>query len=131
MNISRRRFLFLTTGAATLAATDCGALAASPEQLIDAGPVGRYAAEGVYSDFRDLGFFLVRRDGKLSALSSFCTHRKCKLKPEPDRSFYCKCHGSTFTPTGHVTQGPAKRDLPTLATSVSASGHLLVQVPAT
>ena len=131
MNIDRRQFLFLTTSTAALAATGGLALAdgGGGERVVDAGPVGNFAADGVYDAFRTQGFFVIRKGGKLSALSSICTHKKFQLKAEPDCSFYCKRHGSTFDPNGHVTQGPAKRDLPQLVTSVNGAGHLLVTVP--
>ena len=98
------------------------------ERVVDAGPAGNYAAAGVYGNFRDQGFFVVRKGEQLFALSAFCTHRKCKLLAEPNRSFYCKCHGSTFDPAGKVTLGPAKRDLPVLPASVNEQGQLLVTV---
>ena len=129
MSMNRRQFLILTTGAAALAASDGRGLAAGGS-VIDAGPVSNFAADGVYSNFRALGFFVIRKGEKLTALSSLCTHRKVQLTAEHDCSFYCKRHGSTFDPTGHVTKGPAKRDLPPLATTVNGAGHLLVTVPA-
>ena len=134
MSLNRRQFLILTTATAACAATGCLAMAdspgaAGPGQVIDAGPVATFAADGVYANFRDVGFFVIRKGGKLFALSAICTHRKVTLKAEPDCTFYCKRHGSTFDPTGHVTHGPAKRDLPVLATSVNGAGHLLVTVP--
>ncbi|MGB8370479.1 MAG: Rieske (2Fe-2S) protein [Verrucomicrobiia bacterium] len=135
MNINRRQFLILT--AATVA-TGCRALddgnrsiAAHRERVVDVGPVGNYAADGVYNNFRDQGFFVIRNGEKLFALSAICTHRKCKLIGEPDHSFYCKCHGSTFDPGGKVTLGPAKRDLPILPVFVNEKGQLLVTVSAT
>ncbi len=97
-------------------------------KVVDAGPVGAYARDGVYDAYRSLGFFVIRRGGELFALSSICTHRQVPLKAEPDHTFYCRRHGSTFDANGHVTKEPAKRDLPRLTTSVSAAGHLLVQV---
>jgi Rieske Fe-S protein len=127
MSMNRRQFLMMTTAA--VAATDCLAFAGDG-QVIDAGPVGNYAADGVYDAYRDLGFFVIRKGEKLSAISSICTHRKAKLTARPDCSFYCKRHGSTFDPTGHVTKGPAGRDLPVLAMTVNGAGHLLVTVPA-
>ena len=78
--------------------------------------------------FRDQGFFVIRNGEKLIALSAICTHRKCRLFAEPNRSFYCKCHGSTFDPAGKVTSGPAKRDLPILPVFVNEKGQLLVTV---
>jgi Rieske Fe-S protein len=131
MSINRRQFLFLTTAAAAFAVTENLALASDggAGQLIDAGPVANFAKDGVYDAYRSLGFFVIRKEGKLSALSSICTHRKVQLKAESDCSFYCKKHGSTFDPNGHVTKGPAKQNLPVLVTSVNEAGHLLVSVP--
>ena len=129
MSISRREFLNLAAATAAYAAANRLSTGDEGGELIDAGPVGNFAADGVYSSFRSLGFFVIRRGGKLTALSSICTHRKVQVTAEHDCSFYCKRHGSTFDPTGHVTKGPAKRDLPVLTTSVSAAGHLLVRMP--
>jgi len=132
--MKRRDFLLL--GAAAAACAGCqgmgaGGGAAAPageRQTYDAGPASSYSADGVYANFRDLGFFVVRRGEKLEALSSICTHRRCKLTAESDDTFYCHCHGSTFDPDGKVTDGPAKRDLPLLPVATNAAGHLLVTV---
>ena len=130
MMIKRRDFLLL----ATTFVSGCGSteqIANRPsggERVVNAGPASNYAAEGVYAAFRSQGFFIVRRDGKLFALSAICTHKKCPLKSQPDHSFYCPCHGSTFDPEGHVTLGPAERDLPVCATAVDERGQLLVTV---
>jgi nitrite reductase/ring-hydroxylating ferredoxin subunit len=126
--IDRRRFLALVT--AGLAMAQKSAAAAAPKgHLIDAGPANLYAADGIYDKFRDQGFFLVRANGKLVALSSYCTHRICKVNAQKDHTFLCKCHGSTFTEEGKVTEGPAKRDLPILPLTTS-NGHLLVDISA-
>ncbi len=130
--MNRRDFILVSVAAA--AAAGCqgvggGGPGTGALQTFDAGPAANYAADGVYPNFRDLGFFIVRRGKTLEALSSFCTHRRCKLAAEPDRSFYCHCHGSTFDPDGKVTEGPAKRDLPVLASSINEAGHMMVQVP--
>jgi Rieske Fe-S protein len=101
---------------------------AAKSKTVDAGLASSYAADGVYEGFRFHGFFLVRRGGKLMAISSICTHRVCKLTAEPDRSFYCDCHGSTFDPNGKVTQGPAKRDLPVYPVHTDERGHVIVVV---
>ena len=122
--IDRRRFILLAAATA-VTANPCKTYAS--EQVIDAGPLSSYSADGLYEGFRDLGFFVIRKGDKLIALSSNCTHRKCRLKAEKDRSFYCKCHGSTFDPNGRVTAGPATRDLPAWQTTVE-KGHLFVKL---
>ena len=94
--------------------------------MINAGPVTAYAAEGIYEKFISEGFFVIRERGKLFALSSICTHKKCQVDAEPDHSFLCPCHGSTFDENGKVTQGPATRDLPVLPTNTDSAGNLMV-----
>ena len=130
MNLTRREFLLLTAGMVAGCKAVDGNSIASQERTVNAGPVRNYAADGVYNHFRDQGFFIIRRGDQLFALSAICTHRKCKLTAEPDRSFLCPCHGSTFDPTGHVTEGPARRDLPTLPTDTNEQGQLIVNVTA-
>jgi Rieske Fe-S protein len=127
--IDRRHFLALVAAGLTPAAISRGVSA--KEQQVDIGQASLYSADGVYDKFRDRGFFLIRKGGKLTALSSYCTHRKCTLAAELDHTFTCKCHGSTFTQEGKVTEGPAKRDLPVFGTSTSGNGHLVVNVPVT
>ncbi len=134
MSMSRRQFLIVTAGAGAL--TGCenlndGDASAAPhiERVVNAGQASKYAAEGVYDGLSSLGFFVVRKRDKLLAISAVCTHKKCKLVAEEDHSFYCKCHGSTFSPDGKVTQGPARRDLPVLTTFTDESGQLFVRVP--
>ena len=131
MKLNRREFLLLTAGLAAGCQTE-------PEenhpvvretQPVNAGPAGNYLRDGVYGAFRNQGFFLVRQGGQLFALSAYCTHRHCKLNARPDHSFSCPCHGSTFDAGGHVTEGPARRDLPVLAVTTNAAGELVVSVP--
>jgi len=132
MKINRREFLILAAALAAGCSSMENAVAptAARERLINAGPVSDYATDRVYAAFRSQGFFIIRQGGKLFALSSICTHRRCLVGVEPDRSFLCPCHGSTFNPEGQVTHGPAKRDLPTLATFTNEKGELIVKVPA-
>jgi len=131
VKINRREFLILTAGFAAGCSSAGVNSVVSKEQIVNAGPAGNYSAEGVYSKFRDRGFFIVRKGEKLFALSAICTHKFCKLIAEPDQSFYCKCHGSTFDPNGKVTQGPAKRNLPTFPVFANQSGELIIKIPAT
>ena len=133
MNLNRRQFLLLTGTAATVGChSQDGGGSANPggqEHVADAGSAANYSSDGVFNAFQEQGFFVVREGEKLFALSSFCTHKKCRLSAEPDGSFRCKCHGSTFDPGGLVTRGPAKRDLPVFSASVDEKGHLLVKFP--
>jgi len=130
VKLNRREFLLLSTGlmAGCQATQEDTSTAPGKSREINAGAVSRFNADGVYSEFRSRGFFIIRQGGKLFALSAICTHRKCKLTAQRDHSFVCPCHGSTFDAGGHVTEGPAVRDLPVLPTNVNEQGQLLVTI---
>jgi len=116
----------LTVGFAAAGCSSTGATGKA--QVINAGPASDYTKDGVYSRYSDYGFFIVRKEGKLFALSSYCTHRRCKLAAEPDHTFYCKCHGSTFDANGKVTEGPAYLDLPMPELITNEAGQLIVTI---
>jgi Rieske Fe-S protein len=47
-------------------------------------------------------------DGQLHSLSPICPHMHCDVAwNDAERSWDCPCHGSRFTPTGEVLNGPA------------------------
>ena len=131
MNLNRREFLILTAVFAVgcRSTENPGMASAGRGGVVNAGPVGNYTADGVYSAFRSQGFFIIRQGSKLFALSSVCTHRRCLVKAGQNHSFDCPCHGSAFGPDGRVTHGPARRNLPMLASVVNEAGQLLVTVP--
>ncbi|MEI8341363.1 MAG: Rieske 2Fe-2S domain-containing protein [Verrucomicrobiota bacterium] len=128
--MNRRRFLLtVAVAAACCSPASLVEAASGGERTVDAGPLQDYSSTGVYTRFRDQGFFVIRNGAKLVVLSAICTHKKCKLTAEADRTFFCDCHGSTFDPGGMVTEGPAKRDLPVLASFTNDQGHLMVKLP--
>lgn len=50
--------------------------------------------------------------GELSLLSPVCPHLKCDVAwNNAERSWDCPCHGSRFTSSGKVINGPAVADL--------------------
>jgi cytochrome b6-f complex iron-sulfur subunit len=73
---------------------------------------------------------VVGRDvGGLYAMSSICTHQGCGMNivgSAPKASLHCPCHGSNFSATGAVTNGPARAPLIHYELAVSASGDLAV-----
>ena len=60
-----------------------------------------------------LGTFLLARTAQdtFSALTAVCTHEGCSVTGFASNQFVCPCHGSRFTTTGSVANGPATRAL--------------------
>lgn len=54
--------------------------------------------------------------GKLFLVSAECTHLKCMVVwNNNEKSWDCPCHGSRFTFSGKVINGPANKDLPSFS----------------
>ena len=67
------------------------------------------------------GAFLVARTGQesFSALTTICTHQTCTITGFDNSNFVCPCHGSRFSTTGRVVNGPANSPLRSFPTSFS------------
>lgn len=50
-------------------------------------------------------------NGKLHLIDTTCTHMGCELQwNDAEKSWDCPCHGSRFTYTGDIIEGPAKKN---------------------
>ena len=98
------------------------------ERISDAGLLDAFSSDRVYDSYREQGYFLIRRDNTLFALSSICTHKGCKVRATADQTFLCRCHGSAFDRDGKVKKGPATKNLPRLAIAINEQGHVLVNL---
>ena len=51
-------------------------------------------------------------DGQLHAMSALCPHLKCVVQWNGhERTWDCPCHGSRFSATGALLEGPARQGL--------------------
>ncbi len=66
------------------------------------------------------------KDGSFEALVLVCTHAGQPLT-KTGNSYYCTLHGSTFDHEGHVTKGPANKDMIKLNTHVK-NDQILIQL---
>jgi Rieske Fe-S protein len=64
------------------------------------------------------GTFLVARTAQdaFTALTAICTHEDCTITDVSGQTYVCPCHGSRFSQTGQVQNGPATRALRSFAT---------------
>ena len=65
-----------------------------------------------------LGNFLVTRTAQnaFTAVTAICTHEGCTVTGFENQTFVCPCHGSRYTTSGTVVNGPATQPLRPFAT---------------
>ena len=132
---SRRQILLMSALAAAafvpigkvLGAAGAGAGAGAGAASVDAGALAEYAEDGVFDHFAAQGFFIIRKDGRIAAQSSVCTHQRGRLMPAGD-GFICTKHHSAFTMDGKVTRPPARTDLVRYAVWIDEKKHLIVDM---
>ena len=64
------------------------------------------------------GLLLVAHTGPdtFTAVTATCTHESCTITGFTGQSYVCPCHGSRFSTSGAVQNGPATRSLRSFAT---------------
>ena len=69
------------------------------------------------------GNFLVSRTAQdtFVALTAVCTHEQCTVSGFQNSRYVCPCHGSQYSTTGAVLQGPAARALAQFATRFASN----------
>lgn len=129
--LNRRQFV-LATGAALCSCLAAGCASGGGAAPVWTGPTTfelpapAEIKEGVDPRWMQSGgFFLVRNNGRIFAVTSTCTHNACPLAPKGSE-YVCPCHGSRFTPAGKVLVGPATTPLAHFGISLNASGHIIV-----
>jgi cytochrome b6-f complex iron-sulfur subunit len=96
----------------------------SSSVAIDLRQVANLNTAGGWILIVDAKMLVINTGGGFSALTSVCTHSGCDRSWSlSNNQFLCSCHGSRFTTTGAVVQGPANRPLSSF--SNSRSGDIL------
>jgi Rieske Fe-S protein len=59
------------------------------------------------------GVFLISRTAEttFSTIDAVCTHESCTVTGAEGATYVCPCHGSRYSRTGQVQQGPARANL--------------------
>lgn len=89
-----------------------------PDPKVRVGALSKYLAMAPgdvnedYKPEKPSGFWIIREEDRIVAVSIICTHLGCIPSWLPnDRKFKCPCHGSGFKANGVNFEGPAPRPL--------------------
>lgn len=78
---------------------------------------------------RDIILLVRTSTSAVAAVSDRCTHAACGVRYDrSNRILVCPCHGSRYTLTGTVIQGPATRSLPHYQTQLDLAMNQLTIV---
>jgi Rieske Fe-S protein len=74
-----------------------------------------------------ISILVIRAPDGYNALTSVCTHEGCTVTGFSSDHLTCPCHGSQYTLTGQVIQGPAPASLTRYTTTLNTDNTLTVQ----
>ncbi len=135
-NLNRRDFLkssvkSVTIGGLILSTLDIKKLIASSSEVnseqakvINLADYPALGSTGGHEMINSNTIVIRTGSNKFTALNTVCTHKKCDVEFSGD-GFECPCHGSTFSKTGKVTNGPAKKNLKSYKTTFNESENTL------
>jgi cytochrome b6-f complex iron-sulfur subunit len=136
LDMNRRKF-FHFVGFGALAATLGGAAFGGlrfifPNVLYEPSNRLKLAAAGTFGEgtvtFLDEKKVFIRRTNEgFQAISAVCAHLGCTVK-WLGTEFHCPCHGSTYSPDGERTGGPAPRGLDHFAIETARDGGMVVDL---
>ena len=142
-NVSRRSFCvhagqavsFASLATIITAITGCGGSSTSPSDAPQLATVNANVAGGAVALTIDAnsplnavggaalvqtsaGGFLVAQTsaGSFTALTATCTHEGCTVSGFQSSQYVCPCHGSKYSTSGSVLQGPATTPLRSFTT---------------
>jgi len=137
-NFSRRDFLktsikTLAIGTVALSTLNISGLIAraseqfeesTEEKVIKLSDYPALQSVGGYANITDKIIVIRTSQLKFIALNITCTHKKCDVEFDGN-GFECPCHGSLFSKSGKVTQGPATKNLKSYKTVYNSEEDIL------
>lgn len=135
-NSSRRDFLkasvkTITAGTIAFSVLDLRKLAAETENsAYSTSPKTINLSD--YPELQNVGgntmigkvFISKTGENKFIAINTVCTHKKCDVDFTGE-GFECPCHGSTYSLSGKVTNGPATKNLKSYKTVYNEADNTL------
>jgi cytochrome b6-f complex iron-sulfur subunit len=130
--MERLEFIKLVGAGTLLACAGCGLVSCSAEEdpaptdidlSLDLNSTENTALQNVGGSLSRDGVIIARLSAtEFAAVSRACTHQGTPVNFRPtQRDFFCSNHGSVFSTSGGVVQGPANRPLRQYRTALSGN----------
>ena len=135
--ISRSRF-FVKLGIGAISVTLAGSglfmldflspkVVLEKSRVFNAGTLEEFSPGSVTLIAENSTFIVRNEDGGIYAISAVCTHLGCLTRwNEHSGEIACPCHGTKFSKTGIVLEGPSAKTLPRFAVSLNEKNEIIV-----
>lgn len=138
MSINRRDFLKKSASAAAVSALAISSIKldkvfsavnensteSSIQKTINISDYPALQSVGGYAMISGTVIVIRTSNSNFTALNTTCTHKKCDVEFNGTK-FECPCHGSEFSKSGKVLNGPAKKNLKKYSTSFNKDTGVL------
>jgi cytochrome b6-f complex iron-sulfur subunit len=96
-------------------------------QVFNAGTLENFSPGSVTLDAENRTFIVREKDGSIYAISAVCTHLGCLTRwNEHTGEIACPCHGTKFSKTGIVLEGPSAKTLPRFSVKLNEKNEVIV-----
>jgi cytochrome b6-f complex iron-sulfur subunit len=96
-------------------------------QVFNAGALENFSPGSVTFNAENRTYIVRESDGGIYAISAVCTHLGCLTRWNDNRGeTTCPCHGTKFSKSGSVLEGPTSKTLPRFSLSLNENNEIIV-----
>jgi cytochrome b6-f complex iron-sulfur subunit len=96
-------------------------------QVFNAGALENFSPGTVTLNAENRTYIVREKEGGIYAISAVCTHLGCVTRWDENKAeIACPCHGTKFSKTGSVIEGPTSKTLPRFSVSLNEKNEIIV-----
>jgi cytochrome b6-f complex iron-sulfur subunit len=96
-------------------------------QIFNAGSLENFSPGTVTFNAKNRTYIVRDKEGGIYALSAVCTHLGCLTRWNENKGeITCPCHGTKFSKTGSVIEGPTYKTLPRFSVRLNEREEIIV-----
>jgi cytochrome b6-f complex iron-sulfur subunit len=96
-------------------------------QVFNAGALENFSPGTVTLNAENRTYIIREKEGGIYAISAVCTHLGCLTRWNENKGeITCPCHGTKFSITGIVIEGPTSKTLPRFSVRLNEKNEVIV-----